>query len=305
MKELFDQTSFKASKLTTQAYSTSFSLSTRFLGSSIRDAIYGIYGFVRFADEIVDTFHDYDKQRLFDKFKRDTYEAIEDKISLNPILNSFQHVVHDYNIDHELIETFLDSMEMDLNKLEYTQQGYEKYILGSAEVVGLMCLKVFVHGDEAEYKRLQYSAMRLGAAFQKINFLRDLKADFEGLGRSYFPNADLENFNDQQKKEIEAEIAIDFAEGYAGIIQLPKSARFGVYMAYIYFYQLFKKIQGTEAQRILTERIRIPNPQKYSIFFGSYVRHSLNLLWWKDYLYCYWCPSSCFPSVDHLMEPKR
>jgi 15-cis-phytoene synthase len=278
MKELFDETSFKMSKITTQAYSTSFSLGTRFLGPSIRDAIYGIYGFVRFADEIVDTFHDYDKQRLFDKFKRDTYEAIEDKISLNPILNSFQHVVHDYSIDRELIDTFLDSMEMDLNKLEYNQQGYEKYILGSAEVVGLMCLKVFVRGNEEEYKKLQYSAMRLGAAFQKINFLRDLKADFEGMGRSYFPNADLENFNDQQKKEIEAEIADDFAEGYAGIIQLPKSARFGVYMAYIYFYQLFKKIQGTEAQRILTERIRIPNPQKYSIFFGSYLRHSLNLL---------------------------
>jgi phytoene synthase len=167
---------------------------------------------------------------------------------------------------------------MDLNKSEYSQQGYEKYILGSAEVVGLMCLKVFVHGNETEYKRLQYSAMRLGAAFQKINFLRDLKADFEGMGRSYFPNADLDNFNDQQKKEIEKEIQTDFTEGYAGILQLPKSSRFGVYMAYIYFFQLFKKIQRTQASRILEERIRIPDPQKYTIFLGSYVRHSFNLL---------------------------
>lgn len=278
MKALFDETSFKTSKLTTHAYSTSFSLGTRFLGASIRDAIYGIYGFVRFADEIVDTFHDYDKQRLLDKFKRDTYEAIEDGISLNPILNSFQHVVREYNIDHELIDTFLESMEMDLNKSEYSQQGYEKYILGSAEVVGLMCLKVFVHGNESEYNRLQHSAMRLGAAFQKINFLRDLKADFEGMGRSYFPNADMDNFNDDQKKKIEEEIAIDFAEGYAGILELPKSSRFGVYMAYIYFYQLFKKIQRTHAARILEERIRIPDPQKYGIFIESYVKHRLNLL---------------------------
>jgi phytoene synthase len=278
MKSLFDKTSFKTSKLTTESYSTSFSLATRFLGSEIRDAIYGIYGFVRFADEIVDTFHDYDKQRLLNKFKADTYEAIEGGISLNPILNSFQHVVREYSIDHELIDTFLESMEMDLNKSEYSQQGYEKYILGSAEVVGLMCLKVFVHGNETEYKRLQYSAMRLGAAFQKINFLRDLKADFEGMGRSYFPNADLDNFNDQQKKEIEKEIQTDFTEGYAGILQLPKSSRFGVYMAYIYFFQLFKKIQRTQASRILEERIRIPDPQKYTIFLGSYVRHSFNLL---------------------------
>ncbi|MDC1211993.1 phytoene/squalene synthase family protein [bacterium] len=278
MKSLFDKTSFKTSKLTTETYSTSFSLGTRFLGSEIRDAIYGIYGFVRFADEIVDTFHDYDMQRLLNKFKADTYEAIEDGISLNPILNSFQYVVREYSIDFELIDTFLESMEMDLNKSQYSQQGYEKYILGSAEVVGLMCLKVFVHGNETEYKRLQYSAMRLGAAFQKINFLRDLKADFEGMGRSYFPNADLDNFNDQQKKEIEKEIQIDFAEGYAGILELPKSSRFGVYMAYIYFFQLFKKIQRTQASRILEERIRIPNPQKYTIFLGSYVRHSFNLL---------------------------
>ena len=234
MKALFDETSFKTSKLTTRAYSTSFSLGTRFLGASIQDAIYGIYGFVRFADEIVDTFHDYDKQRLLEKFKRDTYEAIEDGISLNPILNSFQHVVREFKIDHELIDTFLESMEMDLNKSEYNQQGYEKYILGSAEVVGLMCLKVFVHGNESEYQRLQYAAMRLGAAFQKINFLRDLKADFEGMGRSYFPSADMDNFDDEQKKKIEEEIAIDFAEGYAGNFRITEvfaiRSLYGIYL---------------------------------------------------------------------------
>ena len=278
MKALFDETSFQASKLTTQLYSTSFSLGTRFLGKEIRDAIYGIYGFVRFADEIVDTFHDYDKQRLLDKFKADTYEAIEDGISLNPILNSFQHVVNDYQIDHELIDTFLESMEMDLNKLEYSQKGYEKYILGSAEVVGLMCLKVFVHGNEEKYNELQYSARRLGAAFQKINFLRDLKADYEGMGRSYFPGVDIEDFGEKEKKAIEKEIEIDFAEGYAGIVRLPKSSRFGVYMAYIYFFQLFRKIQHTDATRIIRERIRIPNPRKYAIFVESYVKHSLNLI---------------------------
>ncbi|GAB5538187.1 MAG: phytoene/squalene synthase family protein [Salibacteraceae bacterium] len=278
MKALFDETSFQASKLTTQLYSTSFSLGTRFLGKEIRDAIYGIYGFVRFADEIVDTFHDYDKQRLLDKFKADTYEAIGDGISLNPILNSFQHVVNDYQIDHELIDTFLESMEMDLNKLEYSQKGYEKYILGSAEVVGLMCLKVFVHGNEEKYNELQYSAMRLGAAFQKINFLRDLKADYEGMGRSYFPGVDIEDFGEKEKKAIEKEIEIDFAEGYAGIVRLPKSSRFGVYMAYIYFFQLFRKIKHTDATRIIRERIRIPNPRKYAIFVESYVKHSLNLI---------------------------
>lgn len=278
MKALFDEVSLKASRMVTHSYSTSFSLGTRFLGSEIRGPIYAIYGFVRFADEIVDTFHDQDKAHLLKKFTADTYEAIDRGISLNPILNSFQAVVRKYNIDRELIDTFLESMRMDLNKTQYSQDGYEKYILGSAEVVGLMCLKVFTNGDEEQYKELQYSAMRLGAAFQKINFLRDLKADFEGLGRSYFPGVDLSEFNDSTKKKIEEEIAHDFAEGYAGILRLPKSSRFGVYMAYVYFYQLFLKIQRTPASAIMNNRIRIPNNRKYALFVESYVKHSFNLL---------------------------
>ncbi|MDA9267301.1 phytoene/squalene synthase family protein [Salibacteraceae bacterium] len=278
MKALFDKVSLETSRMTTRSYSTSFSLGTRFLGASVRDAIYSIYGFVRFADEIVDTFHDYDKEYLLDKFKKDTYEAIEMGISLNPILNSFQRAVKDFRIDMALIDTFLESMEMDLKKTAYTRQGYEQYILGSAEVVGLMCLKVFVYGDEERYKELQFSAMRLGAAFQKINFLRDLKADYQEMGRTYFPGIDLENFNAEEKKRIEKEIEMDFIEGYKGILELPKSSRFGVYMAYIYFYQLFKKIQRTDAQEILKTRIRIPNQKKYAIFVESYVKHSLNLI---------------------------
>jgi phytoene/squalene synthetase len=278
MKALFDQVSLKASKITTRSYSTSFSLGTRFLGPSVRDAIYAIYGFVRFADEIVDTFHDYDKERLLKKFKADTYEAIEDGISLNPILNSFQHAVREYNIDRELIDTFLESMEMDLSKTAYSRQGYEQYILGSAEVVGLMCLKVFVQNDHALYQRLEYPAMRLGAAFQKINFLRDLKADFQEMGRTYFPGLDMTTFDEAEKKRIEKEIEADFAEGYAGILQLPKNSRFGVYMAYVYFYQLFKKIERTSASQIMQARIRIPNKRKYALFVESYVKHSLNLL---------------------------
>lgn len=278
MKELFDKVSYKTSKLTTHSYSTSFSLGTRFLGPSIRQAIYNIYGFVRFADEIVDTFHDYDKAYLLDKFKRDTYEAIEHGISLNPILNSFQQAVNDYNIDRELIDTFLESMEMDLHKNTYNQEGYEKYILGSAEVVGLMCLKVFVNNNEKLYKELEYPAMRLGSAFQKINFLRDLQADFNGMGRTYFPGVDLSNFNEETKREIEADIRKDFEDGYAGILKLPKEARFGVYMAYIYFFNLLKKIERTPAHQILGQRIRIPDNQKYALFVGSLVRHQLNLL---------------------------
>lgn len=278
MKELFDQVSQKTSKLTTHSYSTSFSLGTRFLGPSVKQAIYNIYGFVRFADEIVDTFHDYDKAYLLDKFKGDTYEAIEQGISLNPILNSFQQSVNDYNINRELIDTFLESMEMDLHKNTYNQAGYEKYILGSAEVVGLMCLKVFVNNDENLYKELEFSAMRLGSAFQKINFLRDLQADFNGMGRTYFPGVDLSNFNEATKREIEADIRKDFADGYEGILRLPKEARFGVYMAYIYFFNLLKKIERTPAHKILGQRIRIPNNQKYALFVGSLVRHQLNLL---------------------------
>ena len=278
MKELYDDVCQKMSKLTTHSYSTSFSLGTRFLGPTVRQPIYAIYGFVRFADEIVDSFHNYNKQYLLDKFKSDTYEAIDQGISLNPILNSFQRAVREFNIDLELIDTFLESMEMDLHKTQYSQEGYEKYILGSAEVVGLMCLKVFVNNDKELYKTLEYPAMRLVSAFQKINFLRDLKADFDGMGRTYFPGVDLNDFNETTKKEIEIDILKDFEEGYAGILQLPKEARFGVYMAYVYFFRLFKKIERTPATLIMKQRIRIPNQQKYALFVGSLVRHQFNLL---------------------------
>ena len=266
------------SRVTTQRYSTSFSLGIRFLHSDMHKPIYSIYGFVRFADEIVDTFHGFDKARLLADFKSQTYQSIEDGISLNPILNSFQWVVNKYNIPLELIETFLKSMEMDLDKNMYDKYGYEEYILGSAEVVGLMCLKVFVEGAEEEYTRLKPLAMKLGSAFQKINFLRDLKADYHELGRTYFPGIDLNEFNSRVKKEIEEDIEIDFKLGYEGIKQLPKKARFGVYVAYIYYYKLFNKIKGTPAHTILNERIRIPNNKKLRILLSSYVKHNLNLL---------------------------
>jgi len=233
---------------------------------------------VRFADEIVDTFHGYDKEKLLADFKVQTYEAIAAGISLNPILNSFQWAVNKYQIPHELIDTFLDSMEMDLQKQTYDQGKYETYILGSAEVVGLMCLKVFVDGNQAEYDKLKPYAMKLGAAFQKINFLRDLKADYQELGRTYFPGINLTEFNTALKKEIEADIAIDFQKGYEGILMLPKTARFGVYMAYKYYFKLFKKIKQTPAEHVLNERIRIPNYRKMRILLTSYVRHNLNLL---------------------------
>jgi len=278
MKSIFDTLSHDMSELTTKRYSTSFSLGISFLDKKLHKPIYGIYGFVRFADEIVDSFHGYDKQELLNDFRDDTYKSIKQGISLNPILNSFQWVVNEFKIPHELIDTFLDSMAMDLNKQTYDQKQYEKYILGSAEVVGLMCLKVFVYGDDKEYERLKPLAMKLGSAFQKINFLRDLKADFQELGRTYFPGIDMNEFNAGVKKEIEKDIEIDFKLGYEGIKQLPKSSRFGVYMAYIYYYKLFAKIKSTQADTILTERIRIPNNKKYSLFLTSYLRHNLNLI---------------------------
>jgi phytoene/squalene synthetase len=278
MKALFDTLSHEMSEITTKKYSTSFSLGISFLHKSIHKPIYAIYGFVRFADEIVDSFHGFDKADLLADFKKQTYDAIEKGISLNPILNSFQWAVNEYKIPLELVETFLRSMEMDLEKREYDAEKYAQYILGSAEVVGLMCLKVFVNGDETEYERLKPSAMKLGSAFQKINFLRDLKADYQELGRTYFPGIDLNEFNNTVKKEIEADIEIDFREGYEGIKQLPKNARFGVYMAYIYYYKLFSKIKSTPPQVILQERIRIPNNKKYRIFLKSYVKHNLNLI---------------------------
>jgi phytoene synthase len=278
MKDLFDMISKKSSKLTTVAYSTSFSLGIRFFSKRFHDPIYAIYGFVRFADEIVDSFHNFDKAKLLARFKTDTFLAIEEKISLNPILNNFQWAVNKYNIENELIEKFLYSMEMDLRDIEYDQPAFEEYILGSAEVVGLMCLRVFCEGDEKRYQDLKPSAMKLGSAFQKINFLRDLKADYQGLGRSYFPGIDLKKFDDETKRKIEDDIASDFASGLEGIRRLPRGARFGVYMAYVYFYNLFLKIKRTRSSQIMRERIRIPNRIKYQLLVTSYIRHQLNLL---------------------------
>ncbi|MEM9052924.1 MAG: phytoene/squalene synthase family protein [Bacteroidota bacterium] len=278
MKQLFDDVSVKCSKLTTKSYSTSFSLGIRFLAADLRNPIYSIYGFVRFADEIVDTFHGFDKKDLLDRFKEDTYRAIDERISLNPILNSFQQVVHEYNVDLDCIETFLKSMEMDLYKDSYTKEEYDNYILGSAEVVGLMCLSVFLRGDQKRYEELKPYAMKLGSAFQKINFLRDLHADYKSLGRTYFPGVDLQQFGEQERIEIEADIDKDFAMGYEGIKRLPKDARFGVFVAYVYYYKLFKKIKGKSTEDILTNRIRISNKRKFALFFGSYLRHSFNLL---------------------------
>ena len=278
MKELFDMISRKSSKMTTVLYSTSFSLGIRFFSKRFHDPIYGIYGFVRFADEIVDSFEGFDKQKLLTRFKEDTYDAIAEKISLNPILNNFQYVVNKYKIDLELISLFLRSMEMDLEKVEYDQQKYEAYILGSAEVVGLMCLRVFCEGDLQKYEDLKPSAMKLGSAFQKINFLRDLKMDFQGLGRSYFPGIDLNRWDEITKSAIERDIEKDFAEGLAGIRKLPSGARFGVYMAYVYFHELLIKIQSVKADKLLNERIRVSNWRKYLLLITAYVRNLMNRL---------------------------
>ncbi|MDC0615167.1 phytoene/squalene synthase family protein [Schleiferiaceae bacterium] len=276
MKALFDSVSIRASRLTTKAYSTSFSLGILGLDKKYHDPIYAIYGFVRFADEIVDSFEGYPQKELLERFWKDTHLALDEKISLNPILNSFQQVVNTFEIDRELIETFLRSMEMDLYKNDYDEAGYKEYILGSAEVVGLMCLKVFVDGSEERYQILKKPAMQLGSAFQKINFLRDLHADYKKLGRTYFPGVDLNNFNETVKTEIEADIDIDFMAGYEGIKQLPKGARFGVYIAYVYYYSLFKKIKKTHCDIILRQRVRISNKRKYGLFVSSFVRHTIN-----------------------------
>lgn len=278
MKNIYDNIAIKSSALITKTYSTSFSIGIRFLAKDLHDPIYSIYGFVRVADEIVDSFHGFDKRGLLKSFREDTFKGIEQGISTNPVIHAYQEVVNKYKIPLELTETFLDSMEMDLDDVEYDQATYEKYILGSAEVVGLMCLKVFVRGDEEKYQELKPYAMKLGSAFQKINFLRDLKDDYKTLGRSYFPGVDFENFNDEVKKELEADIAKDFHEGYIGITKLPKSARFGVYIAYKYYHRLMKKITQTPASKIMGARIRIPNGKKYALFLSSYVRHSINVL---------------------------
>ncbi len=278
MKQLFDNVSIKTSKMVTNSYSTSFSLGIKFLHKQFQDPIYSIYGFVRFADEIVDTFHDFNKKELLDEFKLETHRAIERGISLNPVLNSFQKVVNDYKIDVKLVDTFLKSMEMDLEKKEYSEEAYKDYILGSAEVVGLMCLRVFVKANQKMYDDLTPYAMALGSAFQKINFLRDLHADYLGMGRVYFPNVELKELDPQTKAALEDDIEIDFNKGLEGIKLLPKDSRFGVYVAYIYYRKLFNKIKSLHPERILEERIRIPNSQKMALFASSYVRHSLNLL---------------------------
>ena len=278
MKEKFDYVSARSSQLVTRKYSTSFSLGILFLNKKFHQPIYSIYGFVRCADEIVDSFHGYNKKYLLEKFCEDTYDAIENKISLNPILNSFQQVVHEYKIDRELIDGFLHSMEMDLQQSNHNEESFKKYILGSAEVVGLMCLRVFTENDFARYEKLKPSAMKLGAAFQKVNFLRDLKQDYEGLGRTYFPEVDFKKFTERDKQRIELEIEKDFQSALQGIKLLPHGARSGVYLAYYYYKKLFEKIRRIPAQRVMRERIRIPNTMKIAYMFKSYLRNSLNLL---------------------------
>lgn len=272
MKAYFDEVSVECSKITTRKYSTSFSLGILFLNKNIRSAIYSIYGFVRLADEIVDSFHNYNKAQLLDSLKTDTFRSIQDKISLNPILNSFQEVVHTYAIPFELIDSFLFSMEMDLNKKHYTESEYEKYIYGSAEAVGLMCLCVFTEGDKREYSALKPFAMRLGAAFQKVNFLRDVQADNTELGRIYFPGVDLNNFSRDQKEKIENDIESDFKIALKGILRLPSNSRRGVFLAYYYYWMLFKKIKQLSPTCILKERVRLPDYEKYFLILKSDIK---------------------------------
>lgn len=279
MKAIFDNVSYQSSKLVTEAYSTSFALATKMLGSTIRGDIYNIYGFVRFADEIVDSFHGYDKEVLFANFEKAMEDAFTQKISLNPILNSFQHTFHKYDIPRHLVDSFMKSMKMDLHKTIYrTDEEYKEYIYGSADVVGLMCLKVFVKGDVTRYEELKQSAMSLGSAFQKVNFLRDLKADFEGLNRTYFPNTNLMELDENSKNKIVSEIKADFALGYEGIERLPNEAKFGVYTAYKYYNKLLQKLQNTPPLEIKNARIRVPNYQKFGLLAKSYVNYKLNLV---------------------------
>ena len=279
MKSIFDNVSKECSKAVTNAYSTSFSLATKMLSDTIRQDIYNIYGFVRFADEIVDSFHDYDKEKLFANFENDLEMSLVDKISLNPILNSFQETYHKYGIDKHLVDAFMNSMRLDLHKKDYlTEQEYKNYIYGSADVVGLMCLKVFVKGDNEKYENLKSSAMSLGSAFQKVNFLRDLKADFEDLSRTYFPNTDLNELDEASKLAIITDIEEDFAKGLEGIKRLPLEARFGVFMAYRYYNKLLDKLKKTPALKIKSTRIRVPNYKKVELLTRSYVKYQLNLL---------------------------
>lgn len=278
MLNLYNQVCQECSRLITQRYSTSFSMGIRLFHSRFRSPIYSVYGFVRFADEIVDTFHDYPKATLLKQFREDTYQAIEDKISLNPVLHSFQEVVHRYQIERELIDAFLDSMEMDLFFDRYEDALYKQYIYGSAEVVGLMCLRVFCEGDEANYQHLKPYACSLGSAFQKINFLRDMKSDFLERGRVYFPGVDFRTFTQEDKDRIEADIKQDFDEAFIGIRQLPKGSRLGVYLAYVYYTNLFDKIRRSPVQRVTEERIRVPDRKKIYLLFSSAVKNQLGLL---------------------------
>lgn len=278
MKQLFDELSYSVSKITTQKYSTSFSLGILALKPSIRSAIYAIYGYVRLADEIVDSFHGYDKEKLLNRLKQETDNALSEKISLNPILQSFQETVHKYAIDKSLIDQFLHSMEMDLQQVDYNSDLYKEYIFGSAEVVGLMCLQVFTEGNKKQYEELKPYAMKLGSAFQKINFLRDLKDDYQILGRTYFPNIDMNVFDNAVKYQIETEIEEEFKEALIGIKKLPNSSMFGVYLAYKYYLSLFQKIKRKSSKEILNNRVRVPNSEKAYVAFKSYVRYKTTCL---------------------------
>ncbi len=279
MKSLFDAVSFKCSKLITQNYSTSFSLAVKMLSPSIRDAIYSVYGFVRFADEIVDSFHDYEKEYLIEDFEKEYYKAMQLGISLNPILNSFQHTVKEYNITDDLVQAFLRSMKLDLIKSTYNSQAeYEDYIYGSADVVGLMCLKVFVKGNNQKYEQLKNEAMRLGSAFQKVNFLRDLKDDNLVLNRNYFPGVDLNSFDESAKTAIINEIEEDFKVAYQGIVKLPMEAKFGVYTAFIYYRKLLKKLKNTPCSEIGNSRIRVSNYTKAGLLAQSFVTYKLKMV---------------------------
>ena len=281
MKSIFDKVSNDCSKLVIKRYSTSFYFSSSLLSKTIRQDIFNIYGFVRLADEIVDTFHDYPKQELLEDFEKELWRSVDNKISLNPILNSFQHTVNKYSIPKDLINSFLDSMKMDLEKKEYNSvEEYKKYIYGSADVVGLMCLKVFVKGSESSFSELSPFAISLGSAFQKVNFLRDLKDDSNILNRVYFPNVDMNNFNEKSKKEIILEIEKDFANSVKGIVKLPKNSKFAVYIAYRYYNKLLKKLKRTSSENIVKKRIRIHNLQKFIVIARSYVKYQLNLIQW-------------------------
>ena len=282
MKEIYDNISFEMSKLATKRYSTSFSLGIRFLHPSVRKPIYSIYGFVRFADEIVDSFHAYDRSLLLERFKAETYQAISEGISLNPILNSFQSIVNTYGIERELIDQFLYSMEMDLHPIEYNKELYDRYILGSAEVVGLMCLRVYCKGDNDLYDSLKHYAQRLGSAYQKVNFLRDLSNDYQKLGRVYFPGLNLQAFDDTAKEHLLEDIREDFKTGYEGIMKLPKNARFGVYLSYVYYFTLLRKLSIVSSKTILRERVRVQNRYKLILLFQSYVKNKLHMIQWQN-----------------------